>query len=96
MVREVIIDSFKQIRALQRTASQYNVSIGIHDANGSIDDAKSILGLMRLDYSRPVKIVVNDEDSCLLNILTRCLSEEACLRATFERLNPCLKKKINS
>ena len=42
MVREVIIDSFQQIRALQSTASQYNVSIGIHDANGSIADAKSI------------------------------------------------------
>ena len=96
MVREVTIDSFQQIRALQSAASQYNVSIGIHDANGSIADAKSILGLMSLDYSKPVKIVVNDEDSCLLNILTRCLSEEACLRATFERLNPCLKRKINS
>ena len=55
-------------------------------------DAKSILGLMSLDYSKPVKIVVEDEDNCLLNILTRCLSDEDCLCATFERLNPCLKK----
>ena len=92
MFREVTIDSFRQIRALQSTACQYNVPIGIHDANGSIADAKSILGLMSLDYSKPVNIVVEDEDNCLLNILTRCLSDEDCLCATFERLNPCLKK----
>lgn len=92
MFREVTIDSFRQIRALQSTACQYNVPIGIHDANGSIADAKSILGLMSLDYSKPVKIVVEDKDNCLLNILTRCLFDEDCLCATFERLNPCLKK----
>ena len=87
MFREVTIDSFRQIRALQSTACQYNVPIGIHDANGSIADAKSILGLMSLDYSKPVKIVVEDEDNCLLNILARCLSDEDCLCATFERLD---------
>lgn len=92
MFREVTIDSFRQIRALQSTACQYNVPIGIHDANGSIADAKSILGLMSLDYSKPVKIVVEDEDNCLLNILARCLSDEDCLCATFEHLNPCLEK----
>lgn len=92
MFREVTIDSFRQIRALQSTACQYNVPIGIHDANGSIADVKSILGLMSLDYSKPVKIVVEDEDNCLLNILARCLSDEDYLCATFERLNPCLKK----
>lgn len=92
MFCEVTIDSFRQIRALQSMACQYNVPIGIHDANGSIADAKSILGLMSLDYSKPVKIVVEDKDNCLLNILARCLSDEDCLYATFERLNPCLKK----
>lgn len=95
MFREVTIDSFRQIRALQSTACQYNVPIGIHDANGSIADAKSILGLMSLDYSKPVKIVVEDEDNCLLNILVRCLSDEDCLCTTFERLNPCLKRINN-
>lgn len=43
MFREVTIDSFRQIRALQSTACQYNVPIGIHDANGSIADAKAFL-----------------------------------------------------
>lgn len=50
---------------------------------------------MSLDYSKPVKIVVEDEDNCLLNILARCLSDEDCLCATFERLNPCLKRINN-
>lgn len=92
MYREVLIDSFQKIRALQSTACQYNAAIGVHDANGSIADAKSILGLMSLDYSKPVKIVVEDEDACLLNILTRSLTDEACLCATFEKLNPTLRK----
>ena len=51
MFREVTIDSFRQIRALQSTACQYNVPIGIHDANGSIADAKSILGICSMDTS---------------------------------------------
>lgn len=95
MFREVTIGSFRQIRALQSTACQYNVPIGIHDANGSIADAKSILGLMSLDYSKPVKIVVEDKDDYLLNILIRCLSNEDCLCATFKRLNSCLKRINN-
>lgn len=92
MYREVLIDSFQKIRALQSTACQYNTNIGVHDANGSIADAKSILGLMSLDYSKPVRIVVEDDDICLLNILTRSLADEACLCATFEKLNPTLRK----
>ena len=74
-----------------RVCNKYSFDILL--CKGSYEvDAKSILGLMSLDYSKPVKIVVEDEDNCLLNILTRCLSDEDCLCATFERLNPCLKK----
>ena len=38
----------------------YN-DVGVHDMKGSIADAKSILGMMSLDYSHPVKIVCEDE-----------------------------------
>ena len=41
-------------------AKCYN-EVGVHDMKGSIADAKSILGMMSLDYSRPVKIVCEDE-----------------------------------
>ena len=34
---------------------------GAEAAAGSIADAKSILGMMSLDYSHPVKIVCEDE-----------------------------------
>ena len=35
--------------------------IGVHDAKGSIADAKSILGLMSLDYTKPVMLVSENE-----------------------------------
>ena len=41
-------------------AKCYN-DVGVHDMKGSIADAKSILGMMSLDYSHPVKIVCEDE-----------------------------------
>ena len=38
--------------------------IGVHDGKGSIADAKSILGLMSLDYTHPVMLVSENEKSC--------------------------------
>ena len=35
--------------------------IGVHDGKGSIADAKSILGLMSLDYTHPVMLVSENE-----------------------------------
>lgn len=88
MYREVIIDNFAKIRALQSAARDFDTDIGVHDANGSIADAKSILGLMSLDYSNPVRIVVNDDEGYILNILLRAIVDEASLESTFKRLNP--------
>lgn len=68
MVRDITITSFGQVRNIVCAAQGYAGNIGIHDANGSIADAKSILGMMSLDYSRPVKIVCESEsalDACL-------------------------------
>ena len=39
----------------------YCDDIGVHDAKGSIADAKSILGLMSLDYTKPVMLVSENE-----------------------------------
>ncbi len=45
---------------MSAAAKCYN-DVGVHDMKGSIADAKSILGMMSLDYSNPVKIVCEDE-----------------------------------
>lgn len=36
--------------------------VGVHTDYNQIADAKSILGLMALDYDQPVKVVTEDED----------------------------------
>ena len=41
------------------TRSPYE--IGVHTDENQIADAKSILGLMALDYSKPVRVVTEDE-----------------------------------
>ena len=69
--------------------------IGVHDGKGSIADAKSILGLMSLDYTHPVMLVSENEKSC--SAFTKPSAEtceqtkEACLyrRASFVILRPC-------
>ena len=35
--------------------------VGVHTDQNQIADAKSILGLMALDYNEPVKVVTEDE-----------------------------------
>lgn len=65
MTREVSIRSFSQVQHLVSVACEHKDDVGVHDARGSIADAKSILGMMSLDYTRPVKIV-SDNESVLL------------------------------
>lgn len=57
MVRTIVVKELNQIRNIVGIASRYEDEIGVHDAAGAIADAKSILGLMSLDYTRPVKVV---------------------------------------
>ena len=57
MVKQVKISSFTEVKNIMNAASGCYDDIGVHDAKGSIADAKSILGLMSLDYTQPVKLV---------------------------------------
>ena len=57
MVKQVKISSFTEVKNIMNAASGCCDDIGVHDAKGSIADAKSILGLMSLDYTQPVKLV---------------------------------------
>ena len=64
MVKQVKISNFSEVRGIVSAATKFaNNEIGVHDVKGSIADAKSILGMMSLDYSRPVKIVCEDENA---------------------------------
>lgn len=57
MIERVRVKNIDQINKIAHIASALNSDVGIHDANGQIADAKSLLGLLRLDYSRPVEVV---------------------------------------
>ncbi len=61
MVRQVKVSNFTEVQGIVSAAAKCYNEVGVHDMKGSIADAKSILGMMSLDYSRPVKIVCEDE-----------------------------------
>ncbi len=61
MVKEIKVSNFSEVKEIVSAASRCLDDIGVHDKNGSIADAKSILGLMSLDYSAPVKLVSENE-----------------------------------
>lgn len=61
MVKEVKIKSLAQVEQIVNLASMNSDDIGVHDRSGAIADAKSILGLMSLNYSEPVLLVSENE-----------------------------------
>lgn len=93
MTRTINITKFSEVRALQSVASEYPIDIWVEDANGSGADAKSLLGLMSLSYTDPVKIVVDDKNDHILEIFMRRLTDECCLETLFKKLNPKLFEK---
>lgn len=62
MVKQIKISNFNEVKNIMNAASRCCNDIGVHDAKGSIADAKSILGLMSLDYTHPVLLVSEDEE----------------------------------
>lgn len=57
MTESVVISNFSEVQRVVKCASMLPDDVGVHDVNGSIADAKSILGMMSLTYNHPVKIV---------------------------------------
>lgn len=88
MTREVKITNFTEVRTLCQLAQDIDVEVGVHDANGSVADAKSMLGLMSLDYSKPVEIVC--EKSNILDVFVRAIDCHGDLEALFRMMNPSL------
>ena len=61
MVKQFMVSNFTEVKGIVSAAAKCYNDVGVHDMKGSIADAKSILGMMSLDYSNPVKIVCEDE-----------------------------------
>lgn len=57
MVKQVKISSFNEVKSIVAAATGCEDQVGVHDQQGSIADAKSILGMMSLDYTQPVLLV---------------------------------------
>lgn len=60
LIKEVMLHSAEDLRQFMYLAMQSSEDIGVHTVDGKIADAKSVLGLMALDYSKPVKVVTED------------------------------------
>ena len=54
IIKNVMLHSAEDLRQFMYQAMQSSEDIGVHTADGKIADAKSILGLMALDYTKPV------------------------------------------
>lgn len=61
MVMSINLKSAEDLREFMNLAWECPEDIGVHDPEGRIADAKSILGLIALDYSKPVMVVSEDE-----------------------------------
>ena len=61
MVKHIKLTSAEDLRQFMNIAWNCESDVGVHTTNGQIADAKSVLGLMALDYSQPVMVVAEDE-----------------------------------
>lgn len=60
MIKQVMLNTAEDLREFMFLAMQSVEDIGVHTVDDKIADAKSVLGLMALDYSKPVKVVTDD------------------------------------
>lgn len=88
MIHSLKIENFTEVKTINQLAQDLQCDIGIHDANGSIADAKSLLGLMSLDYSKPVSVVCENEK--ILDLFVRAMECHGNLEKLFAMLNPSL------
>lgn len=69
---------FSQVKKIYEVITQNkkfdNCNVYISDAFGSIADARSILGMMSLNYTKPVKIECSKKDltSFIIDCLKTC------------------------
>ena len=73
MVRQVKISNFAEVQGIVSAATKCRNEVGVHDTKGSVADAKSILGMMCLDYSHPVNIVCEDAND--MNLVVHAIRQ---------------------
>ena len=61
MYRLIKLEEANDLRDFMHPACKCKSDVGVHTDENQIADAKSILGLMALDYHHPVKVVTEDE-----------------------------------
>ena len=95
MVKQVKISNFDEVKSIMNAAARCHDDIGVHDSRGSIADAKSILGLMSLDYTKPVMLVSENERE--LESVLRALSLKRNHNRILEKKTAdCARKKALS
>lgn len=62
MVKKIKLNTADDLRRFMNLAWDCDSDIGVHAPDGKIADAKSILGLISLDYNQPVMVVTEDDD----------------------------------
>ena len=61
MVREIMLYTSNDLRDFMHLACASPLDIGVHTMDNQIADGKSVLGLMAIDYKKPVKVVSEDK-----------------------------------
>lgn len=61
MVMKITLTSAEDLREFMNLAWECPDDVGVHTQDDKIADAKSVLGLMALDYTQPVKVVTENE-----------------------------------
>ena len=62
MVTKIKLNSAEDLREFMNLAWSFDDDIGVHSKDGKIADAKSILGLIALDYNEPVSVVTENSN----------------------------------
>lgn len=62
MYRIIRLQQANDLRDFMNLACHSAYDVGVHTEENQIADAKSILGLMALDYEKGVKVVTEDEE----------------------------------
>ncbi|MBC8570497.1 HPr family phosphocarrier protein [Zongyangia hominis] len=60
MVAFIKLESAEDLKTFMNMAWNCEDDVGVHTTDGKIADAKSVLGLMALDYSKPVQVVTEN------------------------------------
>ena len=61
MIRDIMLYTSNDLRDFMHLACSSPMDIGVHTVDNQIADGKSILGLLAIDYKKPVRVVSDDK-----------------------------------